>query len=73
MDFQALMQNQAVIFGGVGFVLLVIGFAFGTKKRQKLGESISTKLNAIIGKKNEEKVEEILSDIVDGMKKDNGK
>lgn len=73
MDFASIMHNQAVVYGGTGLALLIVGVAWGKSKRIAFGEAISAFLNKIIGKNNEEKIEELIDDVVDGMKKDNSK
>lgn len=74
MEFGALLQNQTVVYSGVGFLLLVLGVTvMNKKKRRQIGQFLSTRLNALIGKKNAELVEEWADDIIEGAKEDNKK
>lgn len=71
MDLNALLHNQILMIGIIGAVLTIAGIILTKEKLFAVGVKLGAKLNRLIGKKNAERVEESLQQVLNGMKADN--
>lgn len=62
-----IIKNEVVISSALAIFMVVIGVA----KRKAIGKSWSAWGNRVLGKKAQDKVEEFVSDIINGAKEDN--
>lgn len=73
MDFKEIVTNQVVIGAGGLFATAVLGMILTRKKLYAWGLALSKILNARIGAKSTQWLEDKLQEFLDGMKQDNNK
>jgi hypothetical protein len=65
------MENQLIVGAITGFIFMVIGAVLTKDKLLNFGFNLSQWIRKILGAKAEEKIEEIVHTIDEGMKSDN--